>query len=35
MYALGTCSGLQIDVDTLDVHFNAEDKVEKVLIVQH
>ena len=34
-YALGMCSGLRIDLDTLDVHFNAEDRIEKVLIVQH
>jgi hypothetical protein len=34
-YALGMCSGLRIDLDSLDVHFDAEDRIERVLLVQH
>lgn len=34
-YSLGMCSRLRMDLDTLDVHFNADDKIEKVLVVQH
>jgi hypothetical protein len=34
-YALGMCSGLGIDLDTLNVHFDAGDKVAGVQIVQH
>ncbi len=34
-YFLGMCSGLRIDFDTLDVHFNAEGKLTSVHIVQH
>lgn len=34
-YFLGMCSGLQIDFDTLDAHFNAEGRLTKVQIVQH
>ena len=34
-YFLGMCSGLRIDFDTLDVHFNAEGKLTTVHTVQH
>jgi hypothetical protein len=34
-YALGMCSGLGIDLDTLNVHFDAGDKVDGVQIVQN
>jgi hypothetical protein len=34
-YLLGMCSGLQIDVDTLDIHLNGDGKLTEVQIVQH
>jgi hypothetical protein len=34
-YFLGMCSGMRIDFDTLDVHFNPEGRVMKVQVVQH
>ena len=34
-YFLGMCSGLRIDFDTLDVHFNAAGKITSVHVVQH
>lgn len=34
-YFLGMCSGLRIDFDTLDIHFNAEGKLTSVHVVQH
>lgn len=34
-YDLGMCSGLRIDFDSLDVHFNTDGQVEGVYIVQH
>lgn len=34
-YFLGMCSGLRIDFDTLDVHFNPEGRLVKVQVVQH
>jgi hypothetical protein len=34
-YYLGMCSGLRIDFDSLDVHFNTDGQVEGVYIVQH
>ncbi len=34
-YSLGMCSGLRIDFDTLDVHFNPEGRLVKVQVVQH
>jgi hypothetical protein len=34
-YFLGMCSGLRIDFDTLDVHFNSEGRLVKVQVVQH
>ena len=34
-YLLGMCSGLQIDFDTLDVHFDSDSKLVKVYVVQH
>ena len=34
-YLLGMCSGLRIDFDTLDVHFNTAGKLTSVHVVQH
>ena len=34
-YLLGMCSGLRIDFDTLDVHFDSEGRLSKVQVVQH
>ena len=34
-YFLGMCSGLRIDFDTLDVHFDSEGRLMKVQVVQH
>ena len=34
-YNLGFCSGLRIDLDTLDVHFNSEGRLIKIQVVQH
>jgi hypothetical protein len=34
-YFLGTCSGFQIDFDTLDVQFDSEGRLVKVQVVQH
>jgi len=34
-YNLGMCSGLRIDFDSLDVHFNTVGQVDGVYIVQH
>jgi hypothetical protein len=34
-YVLGMCSRLRWDFDTLNVHFNAEEKLTSVHIVQH
>jgi hypothetical protein len=34
-YLLGMCSGLRIDFDTLDVHFDSDGKLVDVYIVQH
>jgi hypothetical protein len=34
-YFLGMCSGLRIDFDTLDVHFDSEGRLVKVQVVQH
>jgi hypothetical protein len=34
-YSLGMCSGLRIDFDSLDVHFNPEGRLVKVQVVQH
>jgi hypothetical protein len=34
-YNLGFCSGLRIDLDTLDVHFDSEGKLTEVYVVQH
>ncbi len=34
-YFLGMCSGLRIDMDTLDVHFNSEGQLTKIQVVQH
>ena len=34
-YLLGMCSGLRIDFDTLDVHFDSGGRLAKVQTVQH
>lgn len=34
-YVLGMCSGLRIDYDTLDVHFDSGGRLTKVQVVQH
>jgi outer membrane protein assembly factor BamE (lipoprotein component of BamABCDE complex) len=34
-YLLGMCSGLRIDFDTLDVHFDSDGKLVKVQVVQY
>lgn len=34
-YELGMWSGFRIDNDTLDVHFDAEDRVVDAVVVQH
>ncbi|WP_138516549.1 hypothetical protein [Rhodoferax bucti] len=34
-YYLGMCSGLRIDFDSLDIHFNTDGQIEGVYIVQH
>lgn len=34
-YSLGMCSGLRIDFDSLDIHFDSNDRVTHVYIVQH
>jgi hypothetical protein len=34
-YFLGMCSGLRIDFDTLDIHFDSEGRLLKVEVVQH
>jgi hypothetical protein len=34
-YNLGMWSGMRLDYDTLDVYFNGEDRVTRVLTVQH
>lgn len=34
-YFLGMCSGLRIDFDTPDVHFDSEGRLVKVQVVQH
>ena len=34
-YFLGMCSGLRIDFDTLDVHFDSNGRLSTVQVVQH
>ena len=34
-YLLGMCSGLRLDFDTLDVHFNSKGRLVNVQVVQH
>ena len=34
-YLLGMCSGLRIDFDTLDVHFDAANRLVNVQVIQH
>lgn len=34
-YFLGMCSGLRMDFDTLDVHFDSEGRLVKAFVVQH
>jgi hypothetical protein len=34
-YFLGMCSGLRMDFDTLDVHFDSQGGLVKTSVVQH
>lgn len=34
-YSLGMCSGLRIDFDTLDTHFDSDGSLTTIQIVQH
>jgi hypothetical protein len=34
-YYLGMCSGLRIDLDTLDIHFDDSKRLKLVQVVQH
>jgi hypothetical protein len=34
-YTLGMCSGFRVDYDSLDIHFDENDRVKRVCIVQH